>query len=183
MLDVGLRVGEVVCVTYNDVFFEGQPSASLIVRAEIAKGRRQRIVPMSERLKAALRRFNQEPYLFESWPLTQVLLAKQPQGPALTVRAIQKMTKRESMKSIGIEVNPHMLRHTLATRLMQVCDIRTVQMILGHKNLSTTQVYTHPNSEDCRKAIAALSTGKPVGVKLLGDNKGPRNEIQSEISI
>lgn len=177
MLDAGLRVGEVIGVIFPDVYFEDKPVETLVVRKEIAKGRRQRMIPITFRLETALSRFNAEPYLLKDWPLTQPLIARYPQGPALTTRALQKLTKRVGLKSCGVEINPHMLRHTLATRLMQVTDIRTVQMILGHKNVSTTQIYTHPSSEDARKAIQALSTGKPVGSKQLGEYKGESDEI------
>lgn len=50
-----------------------------------------------------------------------------------------------------------MLRHTFATRLMQKTNIRVVQQLLGHKSLSSTQVYTHPNADDLQKAIENLN--------------------------
>lgn len=178
MLDAGLRVGEVIGVTFEDMYFESSPRDVLLVRAEIAKGRRSRRIPLSARLKLAFERFNSEPYLIVGLPLTQCIMSHEPQGRPLTCRAIQKMTKKAGQLALGFDVNPHMLRHTLATRLMALTDIRTVQQILGHLHVTTTQIYTHPSSEDCRKAIEALSTGKPVGVKLLGVNKEESNELR-----
>jgi integrase/recombinase XerC len=49
-----------------------------------------------------------------------------------------------------------MLRHTFATNLMRTTNARVVQQLLGHKNLSSTQIYTHPNQQDLKKAIDSL---------------------------
>jgi len=63
------------------------------------------------------------------------------------------------MKALGFKVHPHMLRHTFGTNLLRVSDIRVVQSLLGHASISTTQIYTHPNTADQKKAIDKL--GRP----------------------
>ncbi|GAH96402.1 unnamed protein product, partial [marine sediment metagenome] len=55
------------------------------------------------------------------------------------------------------EIHPHILRHTFATRLMSKTSMRVVQELLGHKNLSSTQIYTHPNNADLQEAIDSLN--------------------------
>lgn len=153
MLDCGLRVGEVIRLRLSDCYFNGKPVNSLTVRAEIAKGHNQRIIPTSLRLQCTLRTFTPEHLLLADWPLTQSLIAHSRQGKRLTTRTLERIFERHSMKSLGFPVRPHMLRHTFGTRLMKVTDIRTVQELLGHKHLSSTQIYTHVNDEDKRRAI------------------------------
>ncbi|GAH69734.1 unnamed protein product, partial [marine sediment metagenome] len=52
--------------------------------------------------------------------------------------------------------HPHMLRHTFASKLMRVTSMRTVQELLGHSSITSTQIYTHPNEDDKKKAIKGL---------------------------
>ena len=58
-----------------------------------------------------------------------------------------------------------MLRHTFATRLLKVTDLRSVQELLGHRRLTTTQIYTHPNTDDLRRAVTELDPA-PVPIQL-----------------
>ncbi|MCK5617008.1 site-specific integrase, partial [Candidatus Pacearchaeota archaeon] len=68
MLDAGLRVGEMVQIRYTDVYFQLKPVKCISVRAEIAKGKVQRTIPVSERLRAALRLYRPNPLLMADWP-------------------------------------------------------------------------------------------------------------------
>lgn len=153
MMDAGLRVGEVVGLWMTDVYFQNKPVSTLTVRAAIAKGRKERHIPVTQRLKAALARFNQQPYLLPDLPDIQRLICDKPQGHGLTTRTLERIITAAGEKALGRPVNPHMLRHTYATKLLRVTDIRTVQELLGHKNLSSTQIYTHVNDEDKRNAV------------------------------
>lgn len=153
MMDAGLRVGEVVGLWVTDVYFQNKPVTTLTIRAAIAKGRRIRHIPVTQRLKAALIRFNPEPYLLPDLPDIQRLICDKPQGHGLTTRTLERIITGAGIDALGRPVNPHMLRHTYATKLLRVTDIRTVQELLGHKNLSSTQIYTHVNDEDKRRAV------------------------------
>lgn len=168
MMDAGLRVGEVVGLWVTDVYFQNKPVSTLTVRASIAKGRRIRHIPITQRLTAALTRFNQEPYLLPDLPDIQRMIANKPQGHELTTRTLERIITAAGIAALGYPVNPHMLRHTYATKLLRVTDIRTVQELLGHKNLSSTQIYTHVNDEDKRRAVYNMedkfgSFGSPTG--------------------
>ena len=158
MMDAGLRVGEVVGLWVTDVYFRLQPVTTITVRAAIAKGRRIRNIPVTRRLQAALARFNKEPYLLPDLPDIQRVICNKPQGHGLTTRTIERIITAAGEAALGRPVHPHMLRHTYATKLLRVTDIRTVQELLGHKNLSSTQIYTHVNDEDKRKAIEKMET-------------------------
>jgi integrase/recombinase XerC len=158
MMDAGLRVGEIVGLWVTDVYFQNKPVSTLTVRAAIAKGRKERHIPVTQRLKAALARFNQRPYLLPDLPDIQRVICNKPQGHGLTTRTLERIITAAGEAALGRPVHPHMLRHTYATKLLRVTDIRTVQELLGHKNLSSTQIYTHVNDEDKRKAVVNMET-------------------------
>lgn len=158
MMDAGLRVGEVTGLWVTDVYFQNKPVSTLTVRAAIAKGQRLRFIPVTQRLQAALTRFNKEPYLLPDLPDIQRVICNAPQGHGLTTRTIERIITAAGEAALGRPVHPHMLRHTYATKLLRVTDIRTVQELLGHKNLSSTQIYTHVNDEDKRQAIEKMET-------------------------
>lgn len=158
MMDAGLRVGEVVGLWTTDVYFQNKPVTTLTVRAQIAKGRRVRAIPVTLRLKAALARFNSAPYLIPDLPDIQRVICNKPQGHGLTTRTIERIITAAGIAALGRPVNPHMLRHTYATKLLRVTDIRTVQELLGHKHIGSTMIYTHVNDDDKRKAIDDMQT-------------------------
>lgn len=157
MLDVGLRVGEAVRIRYTDVYFNLLPVNVITVRAEIAKGNLERTVPVCNRLRRVLECFLPDPLLLADYPNTQKVISRSKQGPGLTTRAVEKMTKWAGIRAFGEPVNPHMLRHTFATKLMRITDMRTVQAMLGHVNLNSTQIYTHPDTNDMKIAIDKLN--------------------------
>ena len=76
----------------------------------------------------------------------------------LSVRSIQRLVKKYTRKAgLSIDVTPHVLRHTFATDLLTAgADLRTVQESLGHKNVATTQIYTHVTNFQLRKAHEAF---------------------------
>lgn len=84
----------------------------------------------------------------------------------LTPRSIQRMIKKYSQKmKLPIEVTPHVLRHSFATDLLMAgADLRSVQEMLGHKNVSTTQIYTHVTHKHLRDVYEAFH-GKGGGLK------------------
>lgn len=156
MLDAGLRVAETAKLRLSDIWIDNNPVKSLEVRAEIAKNKSSRIIPVSERLREAIGAYCHHKILvmFPD-PLEFVFKSNEP-GEHLSVRQIYRIVQKTTLTTIGRGVNPHALRHTFATRLMAKTNSRVVQALLGHKNLSSTQIYTHPNYNDLDRAIDNL---------------------------
>lgn len=162
MLDAGLRVGEVCKLLKSDIVFTGQIVQSLVLRAEITKYKIERTVPLSSRVQMALKELLER--VWDNACANGDSFAFYLHDPKfhITPRQVQRIIANASAKSIGHAIHPHVLRHTFATRLMKILDIRGVQTLLGHKQLSSTQIYTHPSSDDMKKAIDSI--GEPAAV-------------------
>jgi len=153
MLEAGLRVGEVVQLRGYDLYFNSVPVESIIIRPEIAKNKRERTIPVSTRLSDALKNCNPHyERLDDNFNECFVFWSSSP-FRSLTTRQVERIIRAAAMKSIGRPVHPHILRHTFGTRLMRKTNSRVVQELLGHARMSSTQIYTHPNSDDLKKAI------------------------------
>ncbi len=156
MLDTGIRVGELVQLLQTDLFFNGEVVKNLVVRSEIAKRKHERTIPLTERLQKAIGIMESNFWRdIVPWPGKFAFYAFHGKVP-LHVRQVQRIIKLSSEECLRRVVTPHMLRHTFASRLMRNCSIRIVQELLGHKNLTSTQIYTHPDHEDLTSAIKSL---------------------------
>jgi len=158
MLDAGLRVGEVTQLKISDLWFGDRPVESIIVRAEIAKTKRERAIPSSQRIWLAIRLLRRNYWPSLTLNMDSFAFFANDYALPLTVRQVERILERGSKKSLGFSVNPHMLRHTFATRLMRVTNARVVQQLLGHSSLTSTQIYTHPNQDDLANAIKSIET-------------------------
>lgn len=161
MLDAGLRVGELVQLLMADLCISSQPVNSLLVRADIAKTKTERLIPLTPRLTDCIKMLHDH-----FWKETTVVaegFAFYITNPAnhLTTRQVERITRSAAMKSIGRPVHPHALRHTFATRLMRRTNARVVMQLLGHARMSSTQIYTHPNQDDLKEAIQSLEHDPP----------------------
>lgn len=158
MLDAGLRVGEVVKLRQSDLLLATEPLLNLLIRKEISKTKTERTIPLSDRLRSCFRE------MYSLWwkphRSTVCLSAfyNDKTSQPLTTRQVERIIGSASSRVLGRSVNPHVLRHTFASKLMRLTNARVVQDLLGHKQLSSTQVYTHPNHDDRKKAIDALTS-------------------------
>lgn len=132
----GLRVSELVALNYSAIDF-GAGSARVL-----GKGRKERICPLGATAMKVLRRFREE-FATGAGPGDPVLVSAP--GKRLTVRTVQLLVKKYlALADLPMDLSPHKLRHSFATHLLNSgADLRTVQELLGHANLTTTQVYTH----------------------------------------
>lgn len=156
MLDAGLRVGEAVHLKIFDLNYEGQAVRQLTIRTAIAKNGRAREIPLTERIQGYLAAMWTVSWSQDWYSQDNYAFFGSNKEEHISVRQVQNIIGRASRESIGKKINPHMLRHTFATRLMKKTDMRTVQVLMGHSSLTSTQIYTHPNSDDMRKAIDKL---------------------------
>ena len=156
MLDAGLRVGEVVQLEFSHLVFNGKPVKQLIVTSDIAKNNKERSIHVNSRLKKAIDAYFSALPHKSDWHSVVKVFCSSKSNICLTTRQVELIINKASMKVLGFPVHPHMLRHTFGSNLMRVTNLRTVQELLGHSCLSSTQVYTHPNADDKKKAIEDL---------------------------
>ncbi len=157
MLDAGLRVGELVSLRVHDLFFNREPVRNIIIKPHMTKNKVEHSIPVSPLLSEALRVFFDIWWLKYETPEQEfAFLSSKPDRP-ITTRQVEKIICAAGWKSLGHPVHPHVLRHTFASRLMRITNSSTVQQLLGHKYLSSTQIYCHPNEDDKRRAIDSAS--------------------------
>jgi site-specific recombinase XerD len=144
-------VGEIESLNIEDIdFWSGT------VRV-VGKGNRERIVPVGlqalEAVKTYLKDRHEEVGVSGKGKMEARPLFLNKFGGRLSTRAIHFFIEASARKAgINRKVSPHALRHSFATHLLDHgCDLRSVQEMLGHKNLSTTQIYAHVTPDRLRK--------------------------------
>jgi len=160
MLDAGLRVGELVQLYVTELWFQEMPVNTLTVTAEIAKGHRPRDIPLTARLKQSIVKMNQLWWKDDPHNMGMFAFYCYRSHQHITVRQVHRIIADTGTEALNKNVHPHILRHTFATRLMRKTNARVVQQLLGHRRLSSTQIYCHPNAEDLKLAIDSLPNGK-----------------------
>lgn len=153
MYACGLRVSELISLTLSQLSLRQG-----VVRAW-GKGSKERLVPIGEEALAALGNYLQQgrPHLLDNGQSEQVFIGRhglKTKASALTRQAFWYRIKRYALQAgLSINVTPHSLRHAFATHLLaHGADLRSLQMLLGHSDLSTTQIYT----EVARERLKAL---------------------------
>jgi integrase/recombinase XerD len=136
----GLRVSEIVSLRLQDLNLE----AGYLTCT--GKGRKQRIVPIGDEAAAWMRRYVHEarPALLKRRSASRLFVNARG-GAALTRVGVWKILKAHGKRAgVRAPLSPHVLRHSFATHLLERgADLRAIQMMLGHSDLSTTQIYTH----------------------------------------
>jgi integrase/recombinase XerC len=140
----GLRLAELAGLDAEDVHFD---AALVKVRG---KGKKERIVPVGAPALDAIRKYlsaTEDLRKENSADLLKGALFLNERGKRITTRSIARMVDAATVKSgIGRKISPHALRHSFATHLLAAgADLRSIQEMLGHESLSTTQKYTAVN--------------------------------------
>ena len=153
MLEAGLRVSETTKLHWGDLVHMGCVKTALEVAASSAKSHRQRTIPINARLHESIR-ITWRRDLPSGFPAAaDFVTATKEQGNAISARSLERNLKTLAHDTLGIDVNPHMLRHTFASRLLRVSNLEVVRCALGHARVSTTQIYAHTSIDDLTQAM------------------------------
>jgi integrase/recombinase XerD len=144
----GMRISELVALNLGDVNTQG----NYFVRC-FGKGRKERIIPLYENIAKTVQEYidKDRPQLAHGKKDTALFLNAR--GERLTRQGFwQKLKEYAKAAGLGSKVSPHTLRHSFATHMLSGgADLRSVQELLGHANISTTQVYTHLTTDQVRR--------------------------------
>ncbi len=149
LYSAGLRVSELVDLDDSDLDF-----AQGILRVR-GKGRKERLAPLGSYAQAALTAWLSQRKLSDTVPSAgRIPVFVNRFGTRLTTRSVGRMLEKYLRETdLDTRTSPHTLRHSFATHLLdRGADIRSVQELLGHKSLETTQVYTHVSTKNLRAA-------------------------------
>jgi len=157
LLRTGLRVAEFCALRREQVAWCEKMRPAVMLDAGQAKGRRPRLVEISADAGRAMEEYwEEEKGRGMIWLGRGGLARNERGGGNLTVRGVQRMVEHVG-RLAGVEwVTPHSLRHTLATRMVEVAPVTVVQQMLGHADLRTTQLYVTTSREQVRRALAKV---------------------------
>ncbi len=148
LYSTGIRVSELVKLNLDGVAFDEN-----VVRVS-GKGRKERIIPIGMKALDALKYYlSALEFQFPKARASSRALFLNSRGGRLTARSVDRILKAELIAcGLWQRLSPHGLRHTFATHLLNAgANLRAIQEMLGHENLSTTQRYTHVNMEQLMK--------------------------------
>ena len=143
----GLRVSELITLRVEEI---NLPGGYLTC---VGKGNKERLVPMGRSAAGTLRGYLESGRPAIPGSADSATLFVNNRGRVLTRQGFWKILKKHG-RAIGLrgKISPHVLRHSFATHLLERgADLRSVQMMLGHADISTTQIYTHINRERLRR--------------------------------
>lgn len=159
LFSTGLRVSELVALNRDKINLE------TLEFNVIGKGGKSRIVFISKQASEYLERYlkerrdNYKPLFVSNLGLNEILANEE--DCRLTVRTIQRIVKKYVAKAkLPVDATPHTLRHSMATDLLRAgADLRSIQELLGHKNINTTQIYTHVTNARLREVHEKYHSG------------------------
>jgi integrase/recombinase XerC len=174
LYSTGARVSELVGIDLDDL----RVSEGLVHLR--GKGRKERIVPIGDVALRAIQAYLDEQLLTKTrYPTTKTTRVSLPifrnsRGGRLTTRSVARIVARYSNRLAGGSVSPHTLRHSFATHLLdEGADLRSIQEMLGHASLSTTQKYTHLATDQLLAVYDKTHprAGRSAGARVVKDEK------------
>jgi len=154
MYACGLRVSEAVNLSLSDI-----DSERMLVLVRQGKGKRDRYVPLSATLRDVLRLY------WKAYRPSSCLFPGRAADQPVSVSTVQKAC-REACRKAGLRkpVTTHSMRHCYATHLLEAgVDLRTIQMLLGHRSLTSTSVYLHVATQTIQSGSALDVLGGAIG--------------------
>jgi len=154
LYSTGIRVSELVGLSLPDVDFSGK-----VIRVT-GKGNKERIVPIGQAALTAIKDYRESLHQMKVAVNQRGALFLNKNKGRLTVRSVARILENAAQEAgLAVPVAPHDLRHSFATHMLDAgLDLRMVQELLGHKQLSTTQKYTHVSID---KLMAAYDQAHP----------------------
>ena len=147
MYATGLRISELINLTLSNIDLD------LNIVKTIGKGNKERIIPMGDYATEYLKKYiyNYRSFFIKKQNNDYVFLNKN--GTKMSRQMFFKIIQKIALeKNIKTKFSPHTLRHSFATHMLEYgADLRTIQELLGHSNISTTQIYTHMSTEKLRE--------------------------------
>jgi integrase/recombinase XerC len=146
LYSTGMRINELITLPEDRIDFFGGVA---LVRG---KGKKERLCPLGDPALQALQKnmeLRENVWLLEGKKTARSPLFLNQKGGAISARSVERMMKKYVLFcGLNAELTPHSLRHSFATHLLDAgADLRSVQELLGHESLSTTQIYTHISIE------------------------------------
>jgi integrase/recombinase XerC len=154
-----IRNMEARLLTVEDLWKNNQVPLALALRPETAKNGKPRTIPLTESCRALLKTYILAERFGAGLPLLTAPLFPSTRGSGHMTRRGLCAVVRRHLKSAGVDGTPHMIRHTAATELLRVSNVRVVQMVLGHSRLDTVMIYTHPSTDEIRDALSRRGPG------------------------
>ena len=142
----GLRISELISLTTNDI-----DTINCTIRC-IGKGDKERIVPINDYAISAINQYlSKRPMLLKNKTTKELFLNSR--GNKITREGFFKVLKKILLeKGLNPNISPHTLRHSFATHLLEYgADLRVIQEMLGHSDVSTTRIYTHITNQKARE--------------------------------
>lgn len=143
----GLRASEIISLALNDINLE----AGYLIA--YGKGSKERLIPIGEVAQNLIKKYlkNSRPTLLKNKQSHHLFTTRS--GKSMTRQGFWKLIKKYALAAgIRKKITPHTLRHSFATHLLERgADLRSVQMMLGHADISSTQIYTHVTTERLKK--------------------------------
>ncbi len=149
----GLRISELLSLRLEDVFLD-----EMFVRV-LGKGKKERLIPLGEKARRALMDYlkNGRVYFFKKNKKTPLIFLSKSGKKLSRMGFWKRLQSYLQIAGIGKRVTPHTFRHSFATHLLEGgADLRAVQIMLGHSDISTTQIYTHIDREYLKETLKSF---------------------------
>lgn len=160
----GLRVSELVSLNWGDVNLKNR-----VIRVK-GKGKKERIVLFGSHAERRLKEWFRLRFEINKGNIDEEPLFINMRGERLTERSVERIIKRYGIELIGKRITPHSLRHSFATHLlMRGADLRTIQELLGHESLETTQRYTHLNIKELKEIYKRTHPRSNLNIEKKGN--------------